>query len=142
MIQKKTYFISLVRDSYEIQIPTPIDGVFIVDGIEKVIISQELFCPPIFIYKYDCIEYKECNKKGKFQSFEIFTDYKYIEYLLRVKEIKSHEKQSISLVCVLRYLKPEFSLSKIKQIIIENVIGKNIPEDIEIKIPDSEYIIK
>jgi len=92
MIQKKTYFISLVRDSYEIQIPTPIDGVFIVDGIEKVIISQELFCPPIFIYKYDCIEYKECNKKGKFQSFEIFTDYKYIEYVRKVLSKGKAEK--------------------------------------------------
>ncbi|KAG4092861.1 hypothetical protein H8356DRAFT_1404191 [Neocallimastix lanati (nom. inval.)] len=47
--------------------------------------------------------------------------------LLCVKGIKSHEKQSISLVYVFRYLKPEFSLSEIKQIIIENVIGKNIP---------------
>ncbi|KAG4090461.1 beta and beta-prime subunits of DNA dependent RNA-polymerase [Neocallimastix lanati (nom. inval.)] len=196
MIQKKTYFISLVHDSFEIQIPAPIDGVFIVEGIEKIIISQELFCTPIFIYKNDCIEYKECNKEGKFQSPEMFTDYKYIEYvrkvlnkgkdeksiknfsnehtkfdfyytflskdcrrkltkmkrhvlldirfyyslffqLLRVKGIKSHEKQSISLVYVLRYLKPEFSLSEIKQIIIENVIGKNIPENIEIMISDS-----
>jgi len=40
-------------------------------------------------------------------------------------------------VYVLRYLKPEFSLSEIKQIIIENVIRKNIPEDIEVTIPDS-----
>ena len=72
MIQKKTYFISLVHDSFEIQIPAPIDGVFIVEGIEKIIISQELFCTPIFIYKNDCIEYKECNKEGKFQSFEMF----------------------------------------------------------------------
>jgi len=40
-------------------------------------------------------------------------------------------------VYVFRNLKPEFSLSEIKQIIIENVIGKNIPEDIEITIPDS-----
>ncbi|KAG4086618.1 hypothetical protein H8356DRAFT_891980, partial [Neocallimastix lanati (nom. inval.)] len=51
IIQKKTYFISLVHDTYEIQIPTPVDGVFIVEGIEKVIISQELFCTPFFIYK-------------------------------------------------------------------------------------------
>jgi len=196
IIQKKTYFISLVHDTYEIQIPTPVDGVFIVEGIEKVIISQELFCTPFFIYKNNCIEYKECNREGKFQSLEMFTDYKYIEYvrkvlntrkteesikyfsnehtnfdfyytfsrkdhhrkitkmkrhvlldiriyyslffqLLRVKGIKSHEKQSISLMYVLHYLKPKFSLSEIKQIIIENVIGKNIPEDIKIIIPDS-----
>ncbi|KAG4092770.1 beta and beta-prime subunits of DNA dependent RNA-polymerase [Neocallimastix lanati (nom. inval.)] len=58
-------------------------------------------------------------------------------HLLRVKGIKLHEKQSISLVYVLRYLKPEFSLSEIKQIIIENVIRKNIPEDREVTIPDS-----
>ena len=66
IIQKKTYFISLVHDTYEIQIPTPVDGVFIVEGIEKVIISQELFCTPFFIYKNNCIEYKECNKEGNF----------------------------------------------------------------------------
>jgi len=66
IIQKKTYFISLVHESYEIQISAPIDGVFIVDEIEKVIISQELFCTPIFIYKNDRIEYKECNKEGNF----------------------------------------------------------------------------
>jgi len=39
--KKKTYFISLVHDSYEIRIPAPIDSVFIVERIEKVIISQE-----------------------------------------------------------------------------------------------------
>jgi len=53
---------------------------FVVDGIEKVIISQEIFCTPIFVYKEDRIEYKECNEKGKFQSLEMFTDYKYIVY--------------------------------------------------------------
>jgi len=52
--------------------------------------------------------------------------------LLGVKGIKSHDKKSISLVYVLHYLKPKFSLSEIKQIIIENVI-----EDIKIIIPDS-----
>jgi len=62
-----------VHDSYEIQIPAPVDGGFIVEGIEKSnYFSQKLFCTPIFIYKNDCIEYKECNKEGKFQSFEMF----------------------------------------------------------------------
>jgi len=92
MIKTKTYFISLEHDSYEIKIPEPIDCVFIVDGIEKVIISQELFCTPIFIYKNDCIEYKECNKKRKFQSFEMFTDYKYIEYVRKVLSKGKAEK--------------------------------------------------
>jgi len=64
--KKKTYFISLVHDFYEIRIPAPIDSVFIVERIEKVIISQEWFCTPFFIYKNDCIEYKECNKEEKF----------------------------------------------------------------------------
>ncbi|ORY16684.1 hypothetical protein LY90DRAFT_517733 [Neocallimastix californiae] len=68
MVEKKTYYISLIHDDYEIKIPAPIDGVFVVDGIEKVIISQEIFCTPFFVYKEDRIEYKECNEKGKFQA--------------------------------------------------------------------------
>ncbi|KAL6613619.1 hypothetical protein U3516DRAFT_867356 [Neocallimastix sp. 'constans'] len=59
MVEKKTYYISLIHDDYEIKIPAPIDGVFVVDGIEKVIISQEIFCTPFFVYKEDRIEYKE-----------------------------------------------------------------------------------
>jgi len=66
MVQKNYYYISLIHGSHEIKIPSPIDGVFIVDGIEKVIISQEIFCTPCFIYKDDCVEYKECNALGKF----------------------------------------------------------------------------
>jgi len=61
MVEKKTYYISLIHDDYEIKIPAPIDEVFVVDGIEKVIISQEIFCTPFFVYKEDRIEYKECN---------------------------------------------------------------------------------
>lgn len=193
MVMKDYYYISLVQEPYEIKIPAPIDGVFIVDGVEKVIISQEIFCTPCFIYKDDCIEYKECNKYGKFQSLEMFTDYKYIKYLkrvlaendqdtqiknvhtnfdiyytfsnedrqkklsevkrhiyldirvyfslffqyLRVKGIKSHQKQNISLLYILHYLKPELSLDQIKDIIISTIIGKNIPKNIDIIIPDA-----
>jgi len=193
IVQKDYYYISLVHGSHEIKIPSPIDGVFIVDGIEKVIISQEIFCTPCFIYKDDCVEYKECNSLGRFQSLEMFTDYKYIEYLkrvlsdnhqdsfnfknehtnidiyytfsnsdrqgklskvkrhidldiriyyssffqlLRIKGIKSHQKQSVSLLYVLHHLKPELSLDEIKNIIITTVVGKNIPENIDIIIPD------
>ena len=57
--------------------------------------------------------------------------------LLRVKAIKSHEKKGILFMYVLHYLKPDFSLSEIKQAIIENVIRKNIPENINLIIPDS-----
>ena len=57
MVQKGYYCISLIHGSHEIRIPSPIDGVFIVDGIEKVILSQEIFCTPCFIYKDDCVEY-------------------------------------------------------------------------------------
>jgi len=195
MVQKEYYYISLIHGSHEIKIPSPIDGVFIVDGIEKVIISQEIFCTPCFVYKDDCVEYKECNALGKFQSLEMFTDYKYIEYLkrvlsdnhqnslnfknehtnidiyytfsnndrqekiskvkrhiyldiriyyssifqsLRIKGIKSHQKQSVSLLYVLHHLKPELSLDEIKKIIITTVVGKNIPENIDIIIPDSQ----
>jgi len=195
MIRKDYYYISLIHGSHEIKIPSPIDGVFIVDGIEKVIISQEIFCTPCFVYKDDCVEYKECNALGKFQSLEMFTNYKYIEYLkrvfsdnhqdylnfknehtnidiyytflnnnrqgklskvkrhiyldiriyyssfffqlLRIKGIRSHKKQSVSLLYVLHHLKPELSLDEIKKIIITTVIGKNIPENIDIIIPDS-----
>ena len=38
---------------------------------------------------------------------------------------------------VLHHLKPELSLDQIKKIIITTVIGKNIPENIDIIIPDS-----
>lgn len=69
---------------YEIKIPAPIDCVFVVNGIEKVIISQEIFCAPCFVYENECVEYKECNAQGKFQSLEIFTDYKYIEYIQKI----------------------------------------------------------
>jgi len=202
MVQKDYYHISLKHGSHEIKIPSPIDGVFIVDGIEKVIISQEIFCTPCFVYKDDYVEYKECNALGKFQSLEMFTEYKYVEYLkrvlsdtshqnsssfknehtnidifytfsnndrqekiskfkrhirldlriyyfaffqiLRIKGVKSHQKQSISLLYVLHRLKPELSLDKIKNIIITTVIGKNIPENIEIVIPDllPEYTLE
>ncbi|KAL6588276.1 hypothetical protein U3516DRAFT_791097, partial [Neocallimastix sp. 'constans'] len=213
MVEKKTYYISLIHDDYEIKIPAPIDGVFVVDGIEKVIISQEIFCTPFFVYKEDHIEYKECNEKGKFQSLEMFTDYSYIVYLkkimlkqstrskekrekvkldyhnlgnenyvdlnneytnidihyrfsnksrekklsnmkrytlldirvyyslffqeLRIKGIKSHERQSISLVYILHHLNPSLSLDEIKNIIVSVVIGENLPKDINIIIPDS-----
>jgi len=195
IVRKEYYYISLIHGKYEIKIPSPIDGVFIVDGIEKVIISQEIFCTPYFVYKDECIEYKECNSKGNFQSMEMFTDDKYIEYLkkvlsnkrhpnlstfkndhtnidiyytfsnndrktklsnikrhiyldiriyyslffqlLRIKGIKSHKKQSVSLVYVLHYLKPDLSLNEIKKLIIDVVIGKNIPKNIDIIIPDS-----
>ncbi|KAG4082328.1 beta and beta-prime subunits of DNA dependent RNA-polymerase [Neocallimastix lanati (nom. inval.)] len=95
MVEKKTYYISLIHDDYEIKIPAPIDGVFVVDGIEKVIISQEIFCTPFFVYKEDHIEYKECNEKGKFQSLEMFTDYSYIVYLKKImlkQSTRSKEK--------------------------------------------------
>ncbi|KAL6592807.1 beta and beta-prime subunits of DNA dependent RNA-polymerase [Neocallimastix sp. 'constans'] len=213
MVEKKTYYISLIHDDYEIKISAPIDGVFVVDGIEKVIISQEIFCTPLFVYKEDRIEYKECNEKGKFQSLEMFTDYSYIVYLkkimlkqstrskeksekvkldyhnlgnenyvdlnneytnidihyrfsnksrekklsnmkrytlldirvyyslffqeLRIKGIKSHERQSISLVYILHHLNPSLSLDEIKNIIVSVVIGENLPKDINIIIPDS-----
>ncbi|KAG4081861.1 hypothetical protein H8356DRAFT_1391812 [Neocallimastix lanati (nom. inval.)] len=213
MVEKKTYYISLIHDDYEIKIPAPIDGVFVVDGIEKVIISQEIFCTPFFVYKEDRIEYKECNEKGKFQSLEMFTDYSHIVYLkkimlkqstrskekrekvkldyhdlgnenyvdlnneytnidihyrfsnksrekklsnmkrytlldirvyyslffqeLRIKGIKSHERQSISLVYILHHLNPSLSLDEIKNIIVSVVIGENLPKDINIIIPDS-----
>ena len=55
MVEKKTYYISLIHDDYEIKIPAPIDGIFVVDGIERVIISQEIFCTPFFVYKEDHI---------------------------------------------------------------------------------------
>ncbi|KAL6589734.1 hypothetical protein U3516DRAFT_771792 [Neocallimastix sp. 'constans'] len=159
MVEKKTYYISFIHDDYEIKIPAPIDGIF---------------CTPIFVYKEDRIEYKECNEKGKFQSLEMFTDYKYIqstiskrksekvkldyhnlwnenyvdlnnEYTnidihyrfsnknirvyyslffqeLRIKGIKSHERQSISLVYILHHLNPSLSLDEIKNIILSVVI--------------------
>ncbi|KAL6592773.1 hypothetical protein U3516DRAFT_788775 [Neocallimastix sp. 'constans'] len=189
MVEKKTYYISFIHDDYEIKIPAPIDGIF---------------CTPIFVYKEDRIEYKECNEKGKFQSLEMFTDYKYIqstiskrksekvkldyhnlwnenyvdlnnEYTnidihyrfsnksrekklsnmkrytlldirvyyslffqeLRIKGIKSHERQSISLVYILHHLNPSLSLDEIKNIILLVVIGENLPKDINIIIPDA-----
>ncbi|KAL6588412.1 beta and beta-prime subunits of DNA dependent RNA-polymerase [Neocallimastix sp. 'constans'] len=197
MVEKKTYYISLIHDDYEIKIPAPIDGVFVVDGIEKVIISQEIFCTPFFVYKEDRIEYKECNEKGKFQSLEMFTDYSHIVYLKKIMlkqstrskeksekvkldyhnlgnenyvdlnneytnidihyrfsnksrekklsnmkrytllDIRSHERQSISLVYILHHLNPSLSLDEIKNIIVSVVIGENLPKDINIIIPDS-----
>ncbi|KAL6613218.1 hypothetical protein U3516DRAFT_750818 [Neocallimastix sp. 'constans'] len=197
MVEKKTYYISLIHDDYEIKIPGPIDGVFVVDGIEKVIISQEIFCTPFFVYKEDHIEYKECNEKGKFQSLEMFTDYKYIVYLKKIMlkqstiskrksekvkldyhnlgnenyvdlnneytnidihyrfsnksrekklsnmkrytllDIRSHERQSISLVYILHHLNSLLSLDEIKNIIVSVVIGENLPKDINIIIPDA-----
>jgi len=59
------------------------------------------------------------------------TTYHLIFQYLPVKGIKSHDKWSISLVYVLHYLRLEFSLDEIKRIIIENVIGKNIPDEIK-----------
>jgi len=195
MVEKGYYYISLIHDDFEIKIPAPVDGVFIVDGIEKVIISQEIFCTPCFVYKDHSIEYKECNKYGKFQSMEMFTNHKYVEYLkkvignqdresisnlsnehtnvdiyytfsskdrhkklslvkrhiyldiriyfsqffqlLRIKGIKSHEKQSISLLYILHYLDPTLSLTELRNMIISIVIGKNIPDNIDIVIPNS-----
>ncbi|KAG4081922.1 beta and beta-prime subunits of DNA dependent RNA-polymerase [Neocallimastix lanati (nom. inval.)] len=189
MVEKKTYYISLIHDDYEIKIPAPIDGIFVVDGIEE----------------EDHIEYKECNEKGKFQSLEMFTDYSYIVYLKKImlkqstrskeksekvkldyhnlenenyvdlnneytnidihyrfsnksrekklsnmkrytlldirsyvlKELRSHERQSISLVYILHHLNPSLSLDEIKNIIVSVVIGENLPKDINIIIPDS-----
>jgi len=184
------------HDCFKINIPAPIDGVFVVDGIEKVIISQEIFCTPYFIYKNECIEYKEYSAQGKFQSLKMFTDYKSIDCLkkitmsldenatflnsrneysnidvnyqfsskdrktrmsktrpriyldiriyysqffqyLRIKGIKSHQKQSVSLLYVLNYLKPELSLQEIKQIIIETVVEEDVLKLVDLIIPDS-----
>ncbi|KAG4103663.1 hypothetical protein H8356DRAFT_1362925 [Neocallimastix lanati (nom. inval.)] len=58
--KKKTYFISLVHDSYEIQIPAPIDGVFIVEGIEKVFISLKSY----FILPFSSIKMTVLNIKN------------------------------------------------------------------------------
>ena len=68
MIEKKTYYISLTHDKCEIKIPAPIDGVFVVDGIDKVIISQEIFCTPFFVYKKDLGFYQPCHvlRQGPF----------------------------------------------------------------------------
>ncbi|ORX41433.1 hypothetical protein BCR36DRAFT_311602, partial [Piromyces finnis] len=63
--------------------------------------------------------------------FSLFFQY------LRVKGIKSHEKQNISLLYILHYLKPELSLHEIKEIIISTVIGKNLPKNIDIIIPNA-----
>jgi len=57
--------------------------------------------------------------------------------LLIIKCIKSHQKQSVSLMHVLHYLMPDLSLDEIKNIIIATIIGKNLPENINIIIPDS-----
>ncbi|KAG4083333.1 beta and beta-prime subunits of DNA dependent RNA-polymerase [Neocallimastix lanati (nom. inval.)] len=144
MVEKKTYYISLTHDDYEIKIPSPIEEVFVVDGIEKVIISQEIFCTPFFVYKEDCIEYKECNEKGKFQFSGDGMKIMWIEtmntpiliYIIDF-QIKSHERQSISLVYILHHLNLSLSLDEIKNIILSVVIGENLPKDINIIIPDA-----
>jgi len=56
---------------------------------------------------------------------------------LRIKGIKSHERQRISLVYILHHLNPSFFLDEIKNIILSVVIGENLPKDINIIIPDA-----
>lgn len=49
--------------------------------------------------------------------------------LLKIKGIKSHHKQNVSLLYVIRHFKPKLSLNKIKKKKnITTVIRKNIPE--------------
>ncbi|KAG4081642.1 beta and beta-prime subunits of DNA dependent RNA-polymerase [Neocallimastix lanati (nom. inval.)] len=70
MVEKKTYYISLIHDDYEIKIPAPIDGVFVEDRIE----------------------YKECNEKGKFQSLEMLPIIIMLKQSTRSKEKREKVK--------------------------------------------------
>ncbi|KAG4100242.1 hypothetical protein H8356DRAFT_1423066 [Neocallimastix lanati (nom. inval.)] len=110
--EKKNYFTFLVHDSYEIRIPTPIDGVFIVDEIEKNVIGKknfksfEMFMDYNNDYScfdfYDTFSRKDRHKKITKIKDTLFSDvricYSLFFQLLRVKRIKSYDKQSISLV--------------------------------------------
>ncbi|KAG4082459.1 beta and beta-prime subunits of DNA dependent RNA-polymerase [Neocallimastix lanati (nom. inval.)] len=80
---------------------------------------------------------KKLSNMKRYTLLDIRVYYSLFFQELRIKGIKSHERQSISLVYILHHLNPSLSLDEIKNIIVSVVIGENLPKDINIIIPDS-----
>ncbi|KAG4083537.1 beta and beta-prime subunits of DNA dependent RNA-polymerase [Neocallimastix lanati (nom. inval.)] len=80
---------------------------------------------------------KKLSNMKRYTLLDIRVYYSLFFQELRIKGIKSHERQSISLVYILHHLNPSLSLDEIKNIIVSVVIGEYLPKDINIIIPDS-----
>jgi len=79
---------------------------------------------------------KKINMK-KYSLIDIGVYYSLFFQELRIKGIKSHERQNISLMYILHYLNPLLSLDEIKNIILSVVIDENLPKGINIIIPNA-----